>query len=100
MKLNTTLHYDIESVNAELVSIGCDDIHIFDDPREDGRITMIFDGRTIFGDEYPVICLTDCMNAREWMERFTEGRWFGIVPLPRGWSHPGAQTPAPEERHA
>lgn len=88
MKLNTNKNYSIESVNDTLESIGYGDVHIFDDPRDDGRISMIFHARNVLGEEHVVICLTDCMNAYEWMERFNKGRWWGIIPLARVWNYP------------
>lgn len=83
MKPATFKTYSIESANAELASMGLSDVEIFDDPRDDGRITMHLLRPNLLGEEYNLFCLTDCMDAEEWMERFFEGRWFDIIPLPQ-----------------
>ncbi|KGW85230.1 hypothetical protein Y030_2301 [Burkholderia pseudomallei MSHR332] len=78
MNFNKT--FSIESVNYTLKVIGFSHVAIVSDPADDGRITMIFSLWSMFGEKCLAYCLTDCMNAKEWLEQFTEGRWHGVIP--------------------
>lgn len=90
--------FSIESVNYTLKAIGLHHVEISDDPRDDGRITMIFHIQNMLGAEYRVLCPTDCMDAREWLERFTNGGWSSIIPRPHARNHPRRRKQQLENR--